>query len=437
MQSPTLARSAAADSPLHMSGEGPGVRPTLPPTTHLRVMLVLVMASLLLLAGLPSVVWAAPPAGKAMLYLQPPTVSAPVGGTFQVEIVVETGASLIVDGVQVLIRFDPAYLRLDAVLQVGPLTYQLANQVDNGTGSLFYAVGALGASFPSGVFPVARLTFQLHTAPPGTLGVTVPPDPRWMTIVASAGSDVLHESRGLTVTTGATVSSAAQARAAPAAVGAVPIAPVFQSYYDDYDGLRVLGRSLGSAHSRGGLLVQYFEKGRIEDHRADTSLPPEWRQMYGLLVDELMQAGVRQPVGGDASTLTYARLAEHAAAANRIAVPDGFGGGVATLPDGAVFIPFSATLAPAPGHLVPTRFWQYINRADLFPGGWLHDVGLPVTDPIEAVVDKGPVTGRRIIVQAFQRTILTDDPLNPTEWQIERANVGTDYAQSLPERLDS
>jgi hypothetical protein len=49
-------------------------------------------------------------------------------------------------------------------------------------------------------------------------------------------------------------------------------------------------------------------------------------------------------------------------------------------------------------------------------------------------VDKGPDKGRRIIIQAFQRTILTDDPLNPAQWQIERANVGTDYACAFPGR---
>jgi hypothetical protein len=38
-------------------------------------------------------------------------------------------------------------------------------------------------------------------------------------------------------------------------------------------------------------------------------------------------------------------------------------------------------------------------------------------------------------VQAFQRTILTDDPLNPPDWQVERANVGSDYRKFFADRV--
>ena len=97
-----------------------------------------------------------------------------------------------------------------------------------------------------------------------------------------------------------------------------------------------------------------------------------------------------------------------------------------------------ADLGGAPGHVVPGRFWSYLNRADLFPGGWLHDVGLPVAAAQEVRVTKllpgGPVE-RIIVVQPFQRAVLTDDPLNPPDWQIERANVGADYRRAFPDRV--
>lgn len=195
----------------------------------------------------------------------------------------------------------------------------------------------------------------------------------------------------------------------------------------------MLGRAVGPAGISNGLPVQLFEKGRLEDHSANTALPPEWRFQYGQLVDELVQTGAQLPIGGDTSTLTYADLRTHAAPAARIAPPVGFTGPTSMLTDGSVFIPFTADLSPAPGHVVPPRFWAYINRPELFPGGWLHDVGLPITEPLEATVDKGAAKGRRIIVQAFQRTILTDDPLNSPQLQIERANVGTDYARAFPQ----
>ncbi|MCL5026233.1 MAG: hypothetical protein M1531_07035 [Chloroflexi bacterium] len=213
-----------------------------------------------------------------------------------------------------------------------------------------------------------------------------------------------------------------------------PVDPRFRSYYDTHDGLRVLGAPVSSPTMVGKYYSQYFEKGRIEDHTGE-SPDPNWQFMYGLLVDELQQGGSGLPVGGDASTVTYATVRGQAAPNLRVPPPPGFTGGTAYQPDGSMFIPFTADLSPANGHNVFGPFWDYINRGDLFPGGWLHDIGLPITEPTGAVVDKGNVKGRQIIIQAFQRTILTYDPLNPLEWQVERANVGTDYRKAFPGRV--
>jgi len=212
-----------------------------------------------------------------------------------------------------------------------------------------------------------------------------------------------------------------------------PVAPPFEQFYAERQGLRVLGNTLVAPRREEGRTVQYFEKGRMEDH--EDELNPLWRFQYGLLVDELAQAKAGLPVGGDASTLTYAAVYLLSQTEMRAAPPVGFVGGTQALADGSVFIPFSAALLPGPGQVVPAAFWGYVNNEALFPGGWLHDVGLPLTPPVEAVVDKGPEKGRRILVQAFQRTILTYDPLNPADFQIERANVGTDYARAFPEKF--
>ena len=217
------------------------------------------------------------------------------------------------------------------------------------------------------------------------------------------------------------------------AVAANPVAPPFEQFYVEHQGLRVLGNTLVAPRRESGRTVQYFEKGRMEEHQDEPN--PAWRFQYGLLVDELAQVKAGLPVGGDASSMTYGAVFLLAKAPMRTDAPAGFVGGTQALPDGSVFIPFSAALLPGPGHLVPGNLWSYINNPDLFPGGWLHDVGLPITPAVEAVVDKGPDKGRRILVQAFQRTILTYDPLNPLDYQIERANVGTDYARAFPERF--
>lgn len=225
------------------------------------------------------------------------------------------------------------------------------------------------------------------------------------------------------------------------------VAPRFERYYAQVEGFRVMGRPISPLGFPTGLPSQYFEKARLEDHTA-TEARPEWQYQYGLLVDELLAVRSPVPLGGDRSTLTYAEVTRAASVERRIAPPlataaDALTGAVTALADGSVFVPFSADLSPAPGHAVPVYFWEYLNREDLFPGGWLHDVGLPLTEPLAAIVDKGiildgqlvRVSDRPITVQAFQRTVLTYDPANPAGWQVERANVGTDYHYVFPERV--
>ncbi|MBI3972754.1 MAG: hypothetical protein HY332_15875 [Chloroflexi bacterium] len=218
-----------------------------------------------------------------------------------------------------------------------------------------------------------------------------------------------------------------------------PVLPRFQWYYDAYDGYRLMGTAISLETVVNGSTSQYFEKARLEDHSGESS-DPNWQLMYGLLVDELHNAKASLPVGGDESALTYASLNTLANPANRVAPPAGYpGAGVMTIgPDGSTFVPFTADLSGAPGHLVPGRFWAYINRTDLFPAGWLHDIGLPMSPAQQATVVKylpgGPVQ-RTITVQAFQRAILTDDPQNPPDWQVERANVGSDYRKFFPVRV--
>jgi hypothetical protein len=223
--------------------------------------------------------------------------------------------------------------------------------------------------------------------------------------------------------------------------GSWPIETSFLRHYVEYDGLRILGNTLSPSTVYAGYRAQYFEKGRIEDHIGE-STDPNWRFLYGLLVDELQIARVPLPVAGETSTLSYGpsptaliNVADLAQELRREPPPPGFAGGTMARSDGAVFVPYSQALRPAPGHNISSIFWPYINRRDIFPGGWLHDVGLPMTEPITAVVTKGTLSNRNLLVQVFQRTILTYDPLNPTDFQIERANVGTDYRRAFPDRV--
>jgi hypothetical protein len=206
------------------------------------------------------------------------------------------------------------------------------------------------------------------------------------------------------------------------------VAEPFRTYYQQHQGMRVLGYPLTDLTEANGYAAQYFEKGRIEDHRRD-AVPSHWQFMYGRLTAELIE---RDPLGSVSGTaLTYGDLRTAADPMNRHAPPAGFRGGIAPMWDG-VFVPYDAALRPAPGAIVQPYFWSYINRTDLFPGGWLHDVGLPMTDAFGTSAYKNGAW-RTIVVQAFERSVLTYDPLNPAGWQVERGNIGADALRTLPQ----
>ncbi len=220
---------------------------------------------------------------------------------------------------------------------------------------------------------------------------------------------------------------------APSGSASLAVDPIFFAYYQANDGQRLLGAPLTHAIVAGTRRIQYFEKGLFEDQRA-TSADAVWQFSYGLAGEELVRAGAALPVGGEKSTITYANLRDLTSEDKRIAAPRGFGGGVYKNKDGTVFIPFSSELKPAAGHNVAAIFWIVLSSDTRSPGGWLHDIGLPLTEPVWATVDKGNAKGRRVLIQAFQRTVLTYDPQNAAGWQVERANIGVDYLQVFSER---
>lgn len=224
-----------------------------------------------------------------------------------------------------------------------------------------------------------------------------------------------------------------------------PVDPLFAPYYALVDGPRTMGQAISPLMSVNGVNAQYFEKARLEDQRANNRTGnPAYDFEYGLLVDEMKAVNSLRPVGGDRSNVTYATINQQSAASLRVPVPAGFqNGSVFTNPDGSTFIPFTADLTAAPGHNVPPFFWQYMNLPDLFPGGWLHDIGLPITPLMNAIVDKGRIIGTTVTMftnvpiqlQAYQRTILTYDPANPEGYLVERANTGTDYFFVFPNQF--
>lgn len=227
---------------------------------------------------------------------------------------------------------------------------------------------------------------------------------------------------------GAALLGAALLPHAAAANHAASVAPPFVAAYRQQDGMRVLGGPRGGLETADGFYAQYFEKGRIEYHPESTT-NAAWRFAYGRLGAELIERGAALPIGGDTSSVTYRDLQADAAPERRIAPPRAANGPI-DLGERGVFVPADPGLASAPGHVVPRAFWRYINRAELFPGGWLHDIGLPLTAARSIMVTKGG-DQRTITIQAFERAVLTDDPRNPASYQIERANLGSDYLAAV------
>lgn len=205
--------------------------------------------------------------------------------------------------------------------------------------------------------------------------------------------------------------------------------------------------------------VMYFDKGRMELTHPDTGTVT-----LGLLVYELISGQLQlgdntySPArGGPANTnvvgdpgnwLTYARLQPYASlnldnrAADRtgqtvdeqLTEKDGLQ--PATGRAGQQVIAYYDTVL---GHNIPKIFWNFINQPGLVydpafggylggqPVSWLNDVGYPLTEPYW-VNQKVAGTDKDVLVQAFQRRVLTFTPDNPPAYQVEMGNVGRHYA---------
>jgi hypothetical protein len=90
------------------------------------------------------------------------------------------------------------------------------------------------------------------------------------------------------------------------------------------------------------------------------------------------------------------------------------------------------------GYNIPAAFWDYLNApgtvydstgsvttADpLF--SWVFVMGYPISDPFWAEVPVSGVT-QWVLIQPFERRVLTYTPSNDPEWQVEMGNIGQHY----------
>jgi hypothetical protein len=214
-------------------------------------------------------------------------------------------------------------------------------------------------------------------------------------------------------------------------------------------------------------LVQYYDKSRMEinDPKADRSAP--WFISNGLLTVEMVagriQTGLNAwdphppalvPVAGDPDTgqngaaPTYASFRGVASyEGGQHTVPSRVGSIVRESINSAgqvsTTIPITSSIrlaqydAPA-GHNIAEPFWNYLNRTGkVLENGqyvdrpifsdWVFVMGHPISEPYWAQVGIQGRGTQWVLIQLFERRVLTYTPTNDPAWQVEMGNVGLHY----------
>ena len=221
----------------------------------------------------------------------------------------------------------------------------------------------------------------------------------------------------------------------------------------------LMARTEGYIQSVSGLRqVQYFDKARMEVNNPRGDRNSQWFVTTGLLVVELISG--RAQIGDNEFVQHYPASIPIAGDPGDANAPTyaSFGGVTALQPgDRSGQIPAETidragqvgsyagpqrpetTLAhfvPESGHNIPQVFWDYLNASGTVLDGnryhsatlfdWVFTLGYPISEPYWARIQVGGVP-HDVLVQAFQRRVLTYSPENPSGWQVEMGNVGRHY----------
>lgn len=200
--------------------------------------------------------------------------------------------------------------------------------------------------------------------------------------------------------------------------------------------------------------VQYFDKSRMEVTQPAGDRSSKWFVTNGLLTVELVSGRIqtgdsrfqeavpaRVPVAGDFDSPlapTYASFNSLASLPGKAAErrsenrtgqavtatldQDGNSGDISGgSPVKAAY--FENDL----GHNIPDVFWTWLNdpKNNL---DWLFALGHPISEPYWVNVN---LAGKpsRVLVQLFERRVLTYNPANEKQWQVEMGNIGLHYYQ--------
>jgi hypothetical protein len=208
----------------------------------------------------------------------------------------------------------------------------------------------------------------------------------------------------------------------------------------------------------GKRIVQYFDKSRMEITDPDGDQSSPWYVTNGLLAKELMTGFMqigddafeervisRLAVAGDPGDdnaptyYTLSRLMDAPAYAAGHAIIERLAADGAITTDESLEVHDATAYyyTPETGHRVAKPFWYFMTSTgpvyedgqivsdDLFLNPF-YATGLPITEAYWTRVKLNGVE-TDVLVQAFERRVLTYTPSNPPSWQVESGNVGRDY----------
>lgn len=228
--------------------------------------------------------------------------------------------------------------------------------------------------------------------------------------------------------------------------GPEPISPLLLEPY--------AGARAGSAAGR--RWVQYFDKGRLEvaDGANGEPGPVTSGRLAAELITGRIQLGASEtqdvgpaeiPIVGDKADPGAPTYATFSPLLRYEPIPTGWtviqvvdrAGRVTSDPALAEYGVTAAVLVPETNHTVASVFWDYLHSSGPVWAGWeFRDerlfpdpfavTGYPISEAYWAWVQ---VDGqqRPVLLQAFERRVLTYTPANPAGWQVESANVGRHY----------
>jgi beta-lactamase class A len=205
--------------------------------------------------------------------------------------------------------------------------------------------------------------------------------------------------------------------------------------------------------SSGQRNVWYLDKARMEVTYPDADPDEAWFVTSGLLVRELMSGQIQVgdasyeaqlpaavPIAGDLDVpaeqaITYADLNPLASLNNDHRAPSRTGydaivvevvgkGGI--VQQNERFLQYAVHLRAYDdvlGHNIPHVFTDALP-----PDQLLYIAGRPLTEPYWTTVTVNHEP-KDVLVQAFERRVLTYTPSNPQGWRVEWGNVGRQYAQ--------